>query len=364
MKFNPQFRLRTIFATFVCIAVALTVGTSAQPVTDAFGFYTPQLNWHFALLSAASTAMIFGLMEQSSQLVRGKPGTAPVGNGYKFARKFAVVWRLIIAVILAICMMATVLTSRGVVTLPEQVDVFLFDEIFPGLIWTLCVVIVLSASVARWKHGDNRIASLAWRTRAAWILGVALAVLVLPGITEIVFLVHIATSGIELAIPKRFGRSGVFPDHKAEGFRTFWISIAAVASIAVAAATLVLINQRSRDGRARRILLGAIFAATLVAAAGFCVWYYGIEFHRISPDLASVGPAANWLAWLSGGMLAAMMITVGARRLARMEEMQASESIRERDYEVRPSFHEYFLSLLLPIGAILIYRIEILRLVL
>jgi hypothetical protein len=352
MKRMPQFRLRTMFATFVCVCVALTVGTSPKVESDlSFGFYEPQLNWYHAFAAATSMAMIIGLVGQARRLTSATLRESDEKQS-RFASKFAVAWRLIIVFILAACTTTTLFTARRVFTLPEQSELL---DIFPAIVWKLCVIVVLAASVSRWKVRSQKPAG-PWRIVAAWICGSLLAFLVLPDSAMITFLVHIATSGIEAAIPHSVSRHGVFPDHGAEGFRAFWISLAAVATVVAAATFLVLANSKCCGTRGRKTIAATGFAVLLMVAAAYCVWYYGYESHRISPDLASAGPAANWFGWLSGGLLAAVIVTAGALRLSQ----DCETDVVSGDASV--AFHEYFVCLLLPVAAILIERIEMLRL--
>jgi hypothetical protein len=100
------------------------------------------------------------------------------------------------------------------------------------------------------------------------------------------FLVHAATNGVELAQRGHLHRPGVFPNHVVEGYVSFWKTTAAAALWLVAAIVLIATPVRGspwyRWGR-----FGFMLIAVIVVA-GFDLWYYRVEFPRLSPDLATV----------------------------------------------------------------------------
>ena len=195
----------------------------------------------------------------------------------------------------------------------------------------LSIIAVLSDSVRRWRTDIPLRRPRISRIFATWMLGVALVILMLPDIGLMYYLVHIATAGIELAHPLRLQRPGVFPDQYQEGFRLFWLTIGVVISLSLAALFLVVANIGQRSRRVR-LLLGVGFTVTLSLAAYFCVWYYGHQFHRISPDLASVGFAGTWLDWLDAVTIIGILVTAGAYRLTRRHEPRilVSENMSDR----------------------------------
>lgn len=204
--------------------------------------------------------------------------------------------------------------SRRLLELPEPIDV-VAPEIFPDRLAIVCVILVLTNALRGDGVFEAKKASAQFTTFAVAILGVVIGLIVLPDTTLITFLVHLATQGIEFAQPSRFQRLGNYPNHAAEGFRLFWLSVAAVAAVALAAALLVVANCKSLTRKQTAALI-TVQSVCLVAATAFCTWYFAVEFQRVSPDLASVGRGTNLFELLLGAILAVIVITAGAHQLS------------------------------------------------
>jgi hypothetical protein len=238
---------------------------------------------------------------------------------------------------------------------PEHTD-FIGPDIFPDTMASIFVIVVLCDSVSRWGHPSRTLRMRrGWISLLAVIGGVVLALIVLPDAGMITYLVHVATQGIEHAQPFKFQRSGFFPDQRLEGFRFFWLSLIALLAVMFAAIALVASNLEGLRKKFVSVLVAAYFVL-LVAAALFCVWYYTIEFHRISPDLASTGLGSNWFDFLCGAIVAAMIVTTGAYRLAKTQRPQSIATIHPGSDQL--PLHERLVFLLLFVGAIIDYYVE------
>jgi hypothetical protein len=357
-KLLPQIRLSTILLIFFCAAVGMTCATAPPAVTDpdlkSLGYYLPQLNLHYAMLYAASMAMVIGLMQQINSLLRADLRIANGGNGVRFAKSFAIGWRITIAAMILVCMASRILISRRMMQLPEHND-FFGNEIFPDTLAMICTIFVLSDSVHSWRHDKPVGKNHGWITIGATIAGLVFALIVLPDTAMIIYLVHIATQGIEFSHPVRFQRLGLFPDHAAEGYRFFWLSVGAVLCVALAAIALALANV-SRLGRNFKIAFVVLYLGLLAGAGAFCGWYYISEFPRISPDLASVGSGSNWFDFLGGAILAAMMITAGAHRFASLGGSRTAITFHQENERI--PLHETTICLLLLVGSMVAYFVE------
>jgi hypothetical protein len=359
----PRIRLRTVFLLFVCAAVGLSIGTSPQSNDDPFfsmlGWHEAKLNWHYALLSAGSVMIVVMLLNQLAQLRMWKPPKDIENETAAFSRSFSIGWRVAVLCLLTTCLIAAVLVARQVVKLPES-ETFFSYELFPYAVWIACLIVVLSANLARWRSVIPLRPEPWWRTPALWVAGVAMAALLLPDSGFILYLVHIATEGIEHAQPPRFQTIGAFPDQRAEGFRLFWISAAVATIVFLAAASLVFLNACRFERRVWFASGIAAFAIGLTIATGYCVWYYGYEFQRVSPYLAAVEIGSSKLEWFAGMVLAAIGIVAGAHRLS------ASNQLRYTVQDARKkadglSVYEPIVCLLLFVGATVLYLEEVIR---
>lgn len=361
MKVLPQIRLRTFFLIFVCAAVGLTCATAPPRVPDpsfkALGLYIAHLNYHYALLTAAAMAIVIGLFEQVMALRRWLPPFGADDGGFRFGRSFAITWRISLLILIVVCLLGTVLLSRQVLSLPKHGE-FTPYQVFPDKILVLAIIVVLVDSLRRWRHTDRRRQSL-WTDVLVFILGASLALFYIwPDSGMIVFLVHIATQGIESA--QRYHRPGVFPNHELEHFRTYWMSLAAV--IAVLLAAVLLVRGRSaRLSNAKLFTFTFLYTSLVGGAAVFCLWFYRLEFPRVSPDMASVGFASTWFDWVSCGVVLAILVTAAAYRLAVDHSDEATWNVPSVRPDERFALHESALFLLLLFGAAVLYCVDGMR---
>jgi hypothetical protein len=184
--------------------------------------------------------------------------------------------------------------------------------------------------------------------------------LVLPDAGMVQYLVHLAICGIEAAQPARFNRLDTYPDPRADGFRFFWAALGAVSVLALAAVILFAANY-FRASRRHVVACGLAIFVLLTLDIYFCAWYYAGEFHRVSIDMASVGFAANWFDWLSGGMLVLFLSSVGAFRLSVANETTAQVAVTKPAPSRVPA-HESLWCLLLLLSAMTAYYFDAIRL--
>jgi hypothetical protein len=356
MAAKPTIQLRTIFVIVFCAAVGLTCATAVPDKTfpGSARLYPIQNLIHFLLYSAA-VAMIAGLVQQIRQLARLEPTASASNNNLRFALVFAVTWRAAIAFGLFICTVGQILLAREKIHLPQS-DLLFVRTIFPDTLALICAIAVLASSNERWRGAVIRKERL-WVSALAFVAGVIILTLMLRDTGLITFLVHIATQGIEVAQPGRFQRVGTFPDQAKEGFRLFWISASASVAAVVAAAALYLAIA-ARNKRGYRFGCLTVYALALAACAAFCVWYYRVEFFRISPDFAGVGLASSWIDRLSGAFIASIVITTIAYRTARPRGVLVANSYA---LNVEPGLlflHEYaiFICLILAVPFVYLYQ--------
>jgi hypothetical protein len=361
MQGGPRIRLRLIFFIFFCAAFGLAIGTAPvtknDPLFTIGGWGNVRLNWHYALLAAGSVAVVIGLVKEVA-ILRSWKARAEIEPtaAASFATAFAIGWRIAIAGLLVICLATAMIVSRQVISLPDS-EMFLSYALFPNALWVVCLVIALSVSFSRWRREESK-RDPPWKLLAVWLAGTVVAALILPDIGLIHFLVHVATAGIEFAQPVRFQFADGFPDHRAEGFRSFWISVAAAGVIALAILNLVgLLRVRVARGTCA-IVGGGSFCLLLMLATGFCVWYYGFELRRISPFLAEVGLASTWLEWTAGFVVASTIITAGAHQAATSGNTHYLVLSSVNDQAERLPIYESIGCLLVFVAAVAVYTFQ------
>jgi hypothetical protein len=359
MKPNRQIRLRTFFLIFFCAAVGMTCATTppdeVDPAASIFPIYTPQLNLYHALLYSASVATAIGLTVQARDLYKSRLPVSTRKHDLRFARILAILWRTSSASMLVVCMFAHMLLARRILKLPEHND-FFDTDIFPDTIASILVIFVLTESLARWRRTKEPRHARAWVTALSVIAGLILALVVLPNEGLVMYLVHLAVSGVEAYQPGRFQRLGAYPNPRADGFRFFWLSFGAIAILISAAAMLFFANC-IRAFRKCRFASAVVFIVLLTLDVAFCVRFYTEDFPRISTDMASVGFGANWFDWTAGGVLISFLASVGAYRLSVSDNDSAERPVLLSTLN-RTYVHESFWCLLLFIAAMATFYIE------
>ena len=340
----------------------MTCATAPEPADDpslsGIGIYVARLNLHYALLTAAATAMVVGLLQQARSLVHSKTAAATKDNGLKFTRAFAISWRVAIAFIILGCLLLHILILRQVIQ-PLDREELIFVELVPGTQLDLSVIIVLIDCVRRWQR-ERPSKHRRWIEPVAWILGLAFALIVLPDSGLITYLVHLATEGIEQATPLKFHRPDAYPNQQLEHFQAFWMSFGAV--IAVALTSYILALARTTKFTSKRfVAIAAIYAMLVSSSGAFCIWFYRVEFSRLSPDMASVGFASNWLDWAGGGAIIATLTCAAAYRLAVRTDAESTNQLVISQQSDNPALHESMLCLVTLFAAALIYFVEMIR---
>jgi hypothetical protein len=357
MRSAPQIRLRTLFLYFVCAAVGLTCGTSPPPPVDPTlaGLNDDSIvNWYYGLLSAASVAIVIGLIQQVICL-RGASRSEQTRDA-NIALRFSIFWRAAIASTLLLCVVVRVGELYGFIELPET-DLFI-SEIFPNCVWLICVFIVLSDSVSRCRPYSKNIKEPHWQSAAMWIAAVVLGLIVLPENASIHHLVYISLSGIEAAQPGKFHRMGAYDSQHALGYPLFWMSLLTMLLVVISAAILSWVAATPAAG-SRRLKI-ACWLSTLVTVAVLCGRYYVVELRRLAPDIAEAGLPGNWLDWLGGAAIATIVVTAVAHRMARSESSVTVLEFAPRERE-GISLHESFFTQLVVTAASFAYFADMFR---
>jgi hypothetical protein len=332
MKHLPQIRLRTMFLFIVCAAVGMT--TSADP-----------LGW---IAPAFETAIVVGLLQQARELQKCRLSEAGFTGELKFARRYAIFWRIAICILIVGCMVWRMLLSKKIVALPEHRKIFINDVFSDGLP-QICVLIAVCNSHMRWRAVRSSVLARVIRTPFMWAAGIAAALTTVIYATLMDFLVHRAVFGIERS--QRYRRTGVYINLAAEGYDAIWIGIGAVACLLAAIALVVHFRRKPSKLSVWRFLRWALFLMLLIPPIAFYIWYQRYELYRLSPDIGSVGLAIAPFDYMSGVILSFVAVTVGAYHLGKKPSLTATICDDLRLDTDRRAFHESFLGLALLVAS-------------
>jgi hypothetical protein len=362
MKLLPQIRLRTFFLMFFCAAVGMTCATAPESEESkqlkSFDILSPRLDLHYALLTAAATATVVGLVQQARTLNSlTRPANANDAQ-FKFARSFAINWRILLASIIGVCIVSRILISRKAIHLPEHTDLYL-NQIFPDQVLWISVIVVLIDCVRRWQPVELK-HSLFDTNEIALILGACFALLILPDRQFITYLVNVAMQGIECAAPLVHQRPGIYPNHQIEHYRTFWLSFSAIIVLLFAAIALSWIHNAALTKKPL-LMATCLFVCLVCVAAVFCYWFYASEYYRVAPDFESVGFASNWLDWLCSAVLVAIAVSAGAYRLALRPDSHQNQQLKVCKSNNDVALHESPLSLIMLFSAAVAFFFEVAR---
>jgi hypothetical protein len=309
-----RLKLRTLFAFMVCFAVGLSVGAAprASPGTANFYELFIESDWYIVLLGSTAAAIVAGLGQESAVLASGLRAN-PLREALKSTIAIEVAWRLLLSALLVVCLATQFALRRNFIQLPYG-DGFVSNDVLTTFVFPLAILTAISAA-------SNAKAAVPRRGRmwlnALAVLGAAFIVVyvMLTQRTLIVYLVHIATAGVDAA--QRHTATRYHVDTLAE--LTSFANLATEALVAYALAAALLADALRRRGRSMlRKLEAGCGALLLAASAAYCVWYNAVGLPMASPDLADA--YRDTYLRISGPVLGLMIASVGAYRNAKNEE--------------------------------------------
>ena len=316
----PRIRLSTLLILVGCIAIGLAT------TRDLLGAIRP----------AIEAAMVVGLLQQTRELLQRHCKLAAPTAEARFAWKFAIAWRVLIAAGVAFFLLIKLNGWTVPILFPHRSNPLLYEP--ATVIGDLLPIVILANSVRRWRPT----LSSTPRRRLGWLIFCAVALLV--AIYNVVdseattYLVHQAVAGIEASITPRFQRPDVYSNLAREGYRSFWLSCLAAASVPIGAIFLVVAS-RWKDSRIAKAMVGGFFFCLAVQLL-YCRWFYLKDYPRISPDIAGAGLAVEPSDWLSIVILLSIVITLAAYLITASDSDRTLVSNNLADGLDRRSLHE------------------------
>ncbi|MGI9430084.1 MAG: hypothetical protein ACR2NM_15600 [Bythopirellula sp.] len=318
----PQFTIAKLF--LVTSAVAIGVAVSQEPEVEAaatWGFiYVGDTPLSQSLYSFGVVLLIYELIRQAKNV------TLPEDLGSskpRFAIRYRAWLRWGIAAALSGLLLLKLLLNRKLLPEVERQEISqLYGELWPDLVMLVVVFfalrLMLDCHPARSRApSTNFIFSI---VIAVGVLGCGFYVVI--DRLLVTNLVHIAIDNVEKSQPARFQRADAFPNHRMEGFQTFWRSTQMMC-VVLSALGIVLLSTMLKS---RWVLLGvwAIFVACLLGGANYCWWFVTSEFPRLNPDLASQPVALLRSDAVAGALLVLGLGVVCGYQLARRTSNAAS----------------------------------------
>jgi hypothetical protein len=151
---KPRFQisLSSLLTLTVSLAVGMTIGAAPALESDnsdpIFDLGVADLDWHFALLAAASTSIAIGLLQEAYALWRHLARMAVKPS--RATQSIEVYGRVGLALILLTSLAIRLLVDRGFFALPEKEGGFFFyGDVMTMQVWWLALGIALTEKLRR-----------------------------------------------------------------------------------------------------------------------------------------------------------------------------------------------------------------------
>jgi hypothetical protein len=305
MKWAPRIRLQTIFLLIFCAAVGLAANNASFS----------------GLNSTILTAMVIGLVQQAHQLAKWHPSDQSTGGELSPARRYAIVWRICMASMMAALLIFEMLLSQNRIVLRENRQ-FDFVPLTEGLP-LICMLVVLCNSLVRWRYSLTPKPHASIRAPILWAIAVVITFFMLVQGRAIEFLIHRAFANTEARFSTQIRRPGVYIQLSDEDYRTLWLVFAAVVCLCAAGAVIAHRPRAVVSTKGKSFSKSILVLVLVLPAAIFSFWYYSRGYHRISPEMAGAGLASGWSDWVAGACIAIVVVTAGAYRVARTDSPSA-----------------------------------------
>jgi hypothetical protein len=290
------------------------------------------------ILAAVSAWFTLGLLWQSRDLFFALRRNNMLPAERKWAWRFAIVWRLVIAVSFVGHYALFQLIGNGLLTL-EKSGLYIcqnkelleipFLLSFLVVLWSLCIV-------KQRKHGwySRTITVLGGIVCTAWFFRCCMGAACVP------FLVYISVLGIEMAEPLQYTQCVYGPQWIQKHYYLLFGSCAAVLLLILSIAFCIsMVRRWQQAGKSRTIWIVSSFGC-LALTSVFPIWVYAFELRRLSRAFAEGLWCHSGLAWTVAGLLCLGSASGVAWRVTRRAATPADGQAGNERPSGRVYYHE------------------------
>lgn len=281
-----RFSVGSLLSITAALAVGLAVGLSPLPDPEV---WEADMRWLQGLLCSGVVLLACELFRQVLLLGRQ---CRSAESETKTALVIAVFQRLALAMLLSGLLILQLLLSRRAIEVVQRTERYVYPELWPSLMLTVTILGAIRILLHSRDH-QSISATKSFVTGSIIYVGlIGIAIFIFSNLFEHVAMGHFAMNSLEINNPINLQRTGFYPHHTAEGFRTFWLSAIAALGIVLIAGLLWLHTTVKKP--LLRIFNCATFLMLITCEGVYVYWFVGHELPRISPDVASAGTSQIW----------------------------------------------------------------------
>jgi hypothetical protein len=322
-----QFSLRGLFLLTLSVALGLS-------------YWKAEQDWYVGTLATLSFWIVIGLATQIRDIARAARADRDATTEERWGWRFAFAWRFAVCLLIGASFLLRLLFRFGVLV-PDNSGMScswlsqdVWNTVSSRQIWYAVLLASLIAAIA----GSCGFGRHEWRRPWSWGVYVfrgfaasALMLLMLENLLMVACLVHITIVGILLAQPLKFESDVVFAAGRVRVAQFYNIASTGVASVFVTGILLWQLSTCWRLARWRRVCVGTLFAASLIAMVLLTTRIIAVEIPTTSPIMtANINmPAVPQLA--AAVILVAGLAAAIARRWSEPPGAGLSDAVWRRD---------------------------------
>ena len=277
----------------------------------------PRVEWYEGLLVSAIYWIILGLAKQIVDLRLALRGTPALSADLRTGGRFAIAWRLIAIALLVGYGTLEALRRQGLLMLPKvEGPIIDVGQALLNLQFYFALIMVMASAPSRAKPVLEDAPLDRLLKAASWIPALGLCLFAWSrGWMHIVYLVHLAISGIEKSFLLRFGNPNIALDLAA---RAQWFVIHVGLAALLVPLNMGLTRRLARTwSLAGRIPWNVVacLSMSLAAATGYVAWFYSFGLAQFSPQFAESPTPVPFSVWSAAGLLLVLVSGAVSYRL-------------------------------------------------